>query len=314
MDGFGLRRILCCDFCEGEISACGKCSCEEDVCVSHIETHKHFYNLQLQQIIKHCKSSGVPSPSQFPSDVSFEVRIEGKHKRIYSVHSMGPRNLVQIKLDTQWFSDYQKENGQQCQTNTLGENPTAISQDGNPRQHSAEREKNNGQLYSNETEKTLISEICYTLPVRVTFHIANYTTLQIISPRLDWCRLLQDLDSSKADLTWHFYLQKAPRVDMQVVLNDKDKELITGNSKDGEETRCVDNGPANLVLPQPSQQCFNEGDAWCCICHSSILEMGEWKQLLQLPCGHGYHSECIAKWLGANNTCPLCRYQLPSCS
>ncbi|XP_059078119.1 uncharacterized RING finger protein P4H10.07-like [Cryptomeria japonica] len=167
--------------------------------------------------------------------------------------------------------------GQNCQTNLLGENPNALSKDGNPCQHSAEREKNNGQ-------------------------------------RLDWCCLLQDLDSSKADLAWHIYLQKAPRVDMQVVLNDKDKELISGNSKDGEETRCVDNGPANLVLPQPSQKCFNEGDAWCCICHSSILEMGEWKQLLQLPCGHGYHSECIAKWLGANNTCPLCRYQLPSCS
>ncbi|GLJ31962.1 hypothetical protein SUGI_0643380, partial [Cryptomeria japonica] len=180
--------------------------------------------------------------------------------------------------------------GQNCQTNLLGENPNALSKDGNPCQHSAEREKNNGQRYSNDTEKTLISEICYTLPVRVTFHIANYATFA------------------------NHFPQKAPRVDMQVVLNDKDKELISGNSKDGEETRCVDNGPANLVLPQPSQKCFNEGDAWCCICHSSILEMGEWKQLLQLPCGHGYHSECIAKWLGANNTCPLCRYQLPSCS
>ncbi|GLJ31964.1 hypothetical protein SUGI_0643400 [Cryptomeria japonica] len=210
-----------------------------------------------------------------------------------------------------WFSD---SDGQQCQTNLPGENPTAISQDGNPRQNSAERKKNNGQQHSNETEKTLNSELCYTLPLRVTFHMANYITLHIIFPRLDWCCLLQDLESNRADLAWHFYLQKVPRLDKQVVQNDKDKEVITGNSKDGEKIRCVDNGSANLVLPQPSQKYFIEGDAWCCICHSLILEMGEWKQLLQLPCGHGYHSECIAKWLGANNTCPLCRYQLPSCS
>lgn len=32
----------------------------------------------------------------------------------------------------------------------------------------------------------------------------------------------------------------------------------------------------------------------------------------QLPCFHLYHPSCILPWLSARNTCPLCRYELPT--
>ncbi|XP_051130594.1 E3 ubiquitin ligase BIG BROTHER-related isoform X2 [Andrographis paniculata] len=32
----------------------------------------------------------------------------------------------------------------------------------------------------------------------------------------------------------------------------------------------------------------------------------------QLPCSHLYHPSCIYPWLKARNTCPLCRYELPT--
>ncbi|KAE8075728.1 hypothetical protein FH972_014421 [Carpinus fangiana] len=30
----------------------------------------------------------------------------------------------------------------------------------------------------------------------------------------------------------------------------------------------------------------------------------------KLPCSHGYHRGCIAKWLDTRNKCPLCRSQV----
>ncbi|XP_057971385.1 uncharacterized protein LOC131160081 [Malania oleifera] len=47
----------------------------------------------------------------------------------------------------------------------------------------------------------------------------------------------------------------------------------------------------------------------CAICKDH-LSVGT--EVNQLPCFHIYHPSCILPWLSARNSCPLCRYELPT--
>lgn len=52
----------------------------------------------------------------------------------------------------------------------------------------------------------------------------------------------------------------------------------------------------------------------CSICFDEFVDGA---QVTVLPCpsrGHRFHPDCIAKWLGISNMCPLCRHELPTLS
>ena len=46
----------------------------------------------------------------------------------------------------------------------------------------------------------------------------------------------------------------------------------------------------------------------CAVCveHISLGKKG-----MFMPCGHIYHPDCLKPWLEGNNTCPVCRFELP---
>lgn len=66
----------------------------------------------------------------------------------------------------------------------------------------------------------------------------------------------------------------------------------------------------NKLLPIVIQEDSEKlDDLTCAICKDS-LSVGT--IVNQLPCLHFYHRSCILPWLSTRNTCPLCRFELPT--
>uniref|UniRef100_A0A1J3I0Q2 RING-type E3 ubiquitin transferase n=1 Tax=Noccaea caerulescens TaxID=107243 RepID=A0A1J3I0Q2_NOCCA len=62
-------------------------------------------------------------------------------------------------------------------------------------------------------------------------------------------------------------------------------------------------------LPMVRLEVGNDESEVCAVCKD---EMNVGNKAAQLPCNHKYHSECIVPWLRVRNTCPVCRYELPT--
>lgn len=53
----------------------------------------------------------------------------------------------------------------------------------------------------------------------------------------------------------------------------------------------------------------------CVICLEEISREEEGKSerlVLQMPCLHMFHGECINKWLESSHYCPTCRFPMPT--
>ena len=62
------------------------------------------------------------------------------------------------------------------------------------------------------------------------------------------------------------------------------------------EKYCKKNNKGKFELPN------------CCIC---ISDINKGEETVLLPCGHMFHWKCCYSWLKENNTCPVCRFELP---
>jgi len=64
---------------------------------------------------------------------------------------------------------------------------------------------------------------------------------------------------------------------------------------------------AALRRGRATKEILEGADGPCAVCQDEIQEGDEY---VQMPCGHLFHSECLAPWLARHNSCPTCRYEL----
>ncbi|KAK4271878.1 hypothetical protein QN277_020506 [Acacia crassicarpa] len=65
----------------------------------------------------------------------------------------------------------------------------------------------------------------------------------------------------------------------------------------------------NLPLVELTEEDLVGENVACAVCKDEII----WKEKVRrLPCSHFYHGDCIMPWLSIRNTCPVCRFELPT--
>lgn len=65
----------------------------------------------------------------------------------------------------------------------------------------------------------------------------------------------------------------------------------------------------NLPLVELTEEELKEKDVVCAVCKDEVTVE---EKVGKLPCSHCYHGDCILPWLNIRNTCPVCRYELPT--
>ncbi|KAJ8536653.1 hypothetical protein K7X08_035054 [Anisodus acutangulus] len=66
---------------------------------------------------------------------------------------------------------------------------------------------------------------------------------------------------------------------------------------------------AGLPDVKINAELLDSDSSQCAVCKDTF-EPGE--EAKQMPCKHIYHKDCIIPWLEMHNSCPVCRYELPT--
>ncbi|XP_062229314.1 E3 ubiquitin-protein ligase RDUF1-like [Phragmites australis] len=96
---------------------------------------------------------------------------------------------------------------------------------------------------------------------------------------------------------------------LPVPLDEDDFEVLPGHLADAAAGGAPPAARTAVELLQVVAVGGEEAAQGCAVCKDGIAQ-GE--LATRLPCGHFYHGACIGPWLAIRNSCPVCRYELPT--
>ncbi|CAI0446569.1 unnamed protein product [Linum tenue] len=128
---------------------------------------------------------------------------------------------------------------------------------------------------------------------------------------LDWAEILMGLEDNSIE-----FRLEVPESD-RYIGNPEDYvdaagyEALLQNLADSDGGRKgAPPASKSAVSALPAIEVTSEGETSVCAVCKDMVNVGE--KETKLPCGHGYHGDCIVPWLGSRNSCPICRFELPT--
>ncbi|XP_074279085.1 E3 ubiquitin-protein ligase CIP8-like [Silene latifolia] len=124
---------------------------------------------------------------------------------------------------------------------------------------------------------------------------------------LDWADILMGLDNYSNS---NFRERDSYVGNPGDYVNDADYESLLQNLADSEGRRGAPPASKAAVDGLKSLHINDEQASFVCAVCKECVSVGE--VVKEMPCAHAYHTHCILPWLAARNTCPVCRFELPT--
>ncbi|CAH8313267.1 unnamed protein product [Eruca vesicaria subsp. sativa] len=137
-------------------------------------------------------------------------------------------------------------------------------------------------------------------------HELDWQVLITINNVVNYIEQAEGITISPGDIDPSYYMYLASLGD-----GENDDDAVLGHIFDN-EAGIRGNPPASKSVIEDLpvvEVALEEGDMVCAVCKDEMVLEEEVKRL---PCRHLYHGECITPWLGIRNTCPVCRFELPT--
>lgn len=85
-------------------------------------------------------------------------------------------------------------------------------------------------------------------------------------------------------------------------------DALLQNLAETEGSRGAPPASKSVIAALRTVEIKSEEQSYVCVVCKDAVGVGGFSK--ELPCGHGYHVDCIGTWLEERNSCPVCRFEL----